>query len=156
MGDWSTRASPSPKWRIRTAEGSLEECAPADTLIPDIVTIAPTRDGHGVGFHIYDAKYYAPSFGRRLRGAPGIESITKQLLYQSAYRDFIIDNNISFVTNTFLIPCEGNDFIEKGDVSFEVIPDEGSPFTRYIGILLVPANLVLSCYATQRQLPRML
>lgn len=159
---WSNRREetllsiiPSPKWRIRTTEGSLEECAPADTLIPDIITISPANGGSGIEFRIYDAKYYAPSFGYRLHGVPGVDSITKQLLYQSAYRDFIVDNRISFLGNTFLIPCEGDDFIEKGDVSFDVVPDEGDPFTRYITVLLVPANRVLDCYISDRQLERL-
>ena len=156
---WTSRKSetllgiiPAPKWRVRMADGNLVDCDPTDTLIPDIVTIRPATDEKGAEFHIYDAKYYAPWFGRHLRKVPGIESVTKQLLYQSAYRDFIIDNNICTVKNVFLIPCDGDKFVEKGDVSFEVVADEGSPFTPYVEVVFAPANTVLDCYVRQKPL----
>ena len=143
---------PSPKWRIRIKDGSLADCDPTDTLIPDLVTIDPATEGSGPAFHIYDAKYYAPWFGRHLQRVPGIESVTKQLLYQSAYRDFIVDNHFDRVTNTFLIPHDGKEFIEKGDVSFEVVADEGEPFTKFIDVVLAPAETLLECYTQQRPL----
>lgn len=142
---------PSPKWRIRTVTGEFKECDPTDTLIPDIVTIS-SSDGQSLEFAIYDAKYYAPTFGKKVIAAPGIESVTKQLLYQSAYRDFIIDNEFTSVRNVFLIPTAGDEFVKKGDVSFEVVADEGEPFTRFIDVLLAPANLMLECYFSQRSL----
>lgn len=83
---------------------------------------------------------------------PGIESVTKQLLYQSAYREFIIDNKFAKVRNTFLIPHDGDSFIEKGDVSFEVIADEGEPFTPLIEVVLAPAATILDCYIRQKPL----
>lgn len=142
---------PSPMWRIRTAKGELKECDPTDTLIPDIVTIS-VASGSTSEFAIYDAKYYAPRFGEKVIAAPGIESVTKQLLYQSAYRGFIIDNGFTSVRNVFLIPTDGSEFVKKGDVSFEVVADEGEPFTRFIDVLLAPANLMLECYFSQRSL----
>jgi len=143
---------PSPKWRIRIPDGSLIDCDPTDTLIPDIVTIRPKSSENGAEFHIYDAKYYAPWFKRHLVKVPGIESVTKQLLYQSAYREFIIDNKFAKVRNTFLIPHDGDSFIEKGDVSFEVIADEGEPFTPLIEVVLAPAATILDCYIRQKPL----
>lgn len=158
-GEWESRKSetllgiiPSPKWRIHTKEGSLIECDPTDTLIPDLVTIKPATERSGPEFHIYDAKYYAPWFGRHLQKVPGIESVTKQLLYQSAYRDFIVNNQFTRVTNTFLIPYDGAEFIVKGDVSFDVVADEGGPFTRFIDVMLAPAETLLDCYTRQRPL----
>ena len=101
-------------------------------------------------FHIYDAKYYTPRFGRRLQKVPGIKSVTKQLLYQSAYRDFIKDNGFALVRNTFLIPHDGDDFVDKGDVSFGVVAYEGPPFTPLIEVVLAPASSVLECYIKQK------
>lgn len=143
---------PSPKWRIRTSNDTLINCDPTDTLIPDIVTICPVSIGMKVEFHIYDAKYYAPWFKRHLQKVPGIESVTKQLLYQSAYREFILDHGFSLVKNTFLIPYDGDSFVNKGDVSFEVVADEGGPFTPYIDVVLAPANVILNCYTWQKTL----
>ena len=143
---------PCPKWRIRTLDGSLINCDPTDTLIPDLVTVSQATEEHGPEFHIYDAKYYAPWFGRHLQKVPGIESVTKQLLYQSAYRNFIIDNGFTRVTNTFLIPHDETEFVEKGDVSFDVVADEGEPFTRFIDVLLAPAATLLECYTRHRPL----
>jgi hypothetical protein len=130
----------------------LINCDPTDTLIPDLVTVSQATEEHGPEFHIYDAKYYAPWFGRHLQKVPGIESVTKQLLYQSAYRSFIIDNGFTRVTNTFLIPHDGTEFVEKGDVSFDVVADEGEPFTRFIDVLLAPAATLLECYTRHRPL----
>lgn len=143
---------PRPKWRIRMASGSLINCDPTNTLIPDIVTIQPKTTEKGAEFHIYDAKYYAPWFKRHLVKVPGIESVTKQLLYQSAYREFIVDNKFARVKNTFLIPHDGELFIEKGDVSFEAVADEGEPFTSLIEVVLAPATVILDCYIRQKPL----
>ncbi|WP_305296960.1 LlaJI family restriction endonuclease [Parvibacter caecicola] len=139
---------PSPKWRIRAATGKLREYNRAKTIVPDIVSISVS--GKSLEFTIYDAKYYAPTFGKKVTAAPGTDSVTKQLLYQSAYRDFIIDNKFTSVRNMFLIPTDGDEFVNKGNVSFEVVLDEGEPFTRFVDVLLVPANLMLECYISQR------
>ena len=142
---------PCPKWRIRTDDDSLVDCDPTDTLIRDIVTIYAYDDAATV-CHIYDAKYYTPRFGRRLQKVPGIESVTKQLLYQSAYRDFIKGNGFALVRNIFLIPHDGDDFVDKGDVSFGVVAYEGPPFTPLIEVVLAPASSVLECYIKQKPL----
>lgn len=49
----------------------------------------------------------------------------------------------------FLIPIDGSEFVNKGNVSFEVVADEGEPFTCFIDVMLVPANLILECYISQ-------
>ena len=67
-----------PKWSVADKEAE-------DTLIPDLITI------FGGQFIIFDAKYYTPTFalGKPPKSQPGIESVTKQYLYQLAYQDFI-------------------------------------------------------------------
>lgn len=97
-----------------------------DTLIPDIVTI---KDNY---FAIFDAKYYDVKITEEgISGQPGIESITKQYLYELAYKNLIPDtwgnpNPIS-VYNAFIFPKEmGKD--EKisvqhcGVVEFNIMP----------------------------------
>jgi len=76
-----------------------------DTLIPD--TVAITEDT----FLIYDAKYYTPAVragtaDRRgsITGQPGLESVTKQYLYQMAYAEFLQDFGLTQVQNVFLLP----------------------------------------------------
>ena len=56
-----------------------------------------------------------------LRGNPGIGDVTKQYLYQLAYKKFIVDHNIAVVKNCFLMPTEGNEIIVKGTVKLEFL-----------------------------------
>ena len=158
-GQWQQRGDetllgiiPSPKWRVLSAKGELIDCDPTDTLIPDIVTMTALGDMANE-FAIYDAKYYAPKFGKKVVAAPGVESVSKQLLYQSAYRDFIRDNGFGHVRNAFLIPYDGQTFVHQGDVSFEVVANEGAPFSSTIEVFLSPADMVLDCYVNQHPLP---
>ena len=67
-----------PFWSIIDKEAK-------DTLTPDLITICNNQ------FYIFDAKYYTPNFkpGELPKGQPGIESISKQYLYQLAYKKFI-------------------------------------------------------------------
>ena len=69
------------------------------TFIPDIVTFYDNE------FIILDAKYYKLKFDEKhLSGQPGLESITKQYLYELAYREFIKENHFKGVKNAFLLP----------------------------------------------------
>lgn len=79
-------------------------CGDVNTLIPDVIGIHGDGAG-GRAFCIYDAKYYTPSLRPgAAKDVPGVESVTKQVLYQSAYGDFIRDNGFSSVANVFLVP----------------------------------------------------
>lgn len=79
-----------------------------DTLIPDVINIVQSSDGT-INFYIYDAKYYnivvAPE---RVSGQPGIESITKQYLYDMAYKPFRQYFEINAVSNVFVFPVDGD------------------------------------------------
>lgn len=83
-----------------------------DTLIPDIITIK------GDQFIIFDAKYYNARLDPDIvpKGQPGIESITKQYLYQLAYQEFIIDSGFKKVKNCFLMPTGESEVINKETV----------------------------------------
>ena len=83
----------------------LNESKKTDTLNLDLVTL------YGDTFVILDAtKYYNLDLkDDNLVGQPGLESITKQYLYELAYKKFIKDNEFNNVVNTFLFPSfDGN------------------------------------------------
>jgi hypothetical protein len=94
-----------PKWNMG-AEPYL-----ADTLIPDLISVKDNS------FYIFDAKYYDIEVSEgRVVGQPGLESITKQFLYELAYynvddnfnSDFFASGNITKIKNCFLFPDDGD------------------------------------------------
>ncbi len=94
-------------------QGEDTEAKAADTLIPDLISI-PSVDGKD-WFIIFDAKYYNLQLekGKSLRGNPGVGDVTKQYLYQLAYKDFINAHGIAEVRNCFLMPTEKKDIVKK-------------------------------------------
>ena len=69
------------------------------------------------------AKYYTIEFNENrsiLSGQPGIESITKQYLYQLAYRDFLRLNRVEHIGNCFLMPSKEVHIVYKGFVSLSM------------------------------------
>lgn len=65
-------------------------------------------------FHIYDGKYYLIKFeGETVKHAPGVGDITKQYLYEQAYKSLAEKNNYTF-TNQFIIPKD-NLLEDKGE-----------------------------------------
>lgn len=154
------------KWRGRSRETLLQiiprplwkrpgggVCGDADTLIPDTVTFARGGDGARL-FCIYDAKYYVPSESGRITGQPGVESVTKQFLYQSAYRNFVLDHGFDHVVNAFLVPSEENEPRLLATVSFPevlgALTSDIPQFSEHIDMWLLPANLVFKQYLTSK------
>lgn len=120
-----------------------------ETLIPDIVTIVQ-EDGADQ-FIILDAKYYNIQLEKDkvLRGNPGVGDVTKQYLYQLAYRDFMSDHNITVVKNSFLMPTEKDDFVAKGTAKMEMLEALG---LENIQIRLLPAKIIFECYLTRKRI----
>lgn len=84
------------------------------TLKPDIITIFENN------FLIFDAKYYNVEIeGKSVEGQPGIESITKQYLYELAYRKFARFHKLK-TYNCFLFPTDGETKI-NGYVKFDIL-----------------------------------
>lgn len=152
MGGWTERKRDtllgiieSPKWERRRG-GDYAQCDPVATLIPDTITFATGEDGRRV-FAIYDAKYYVPTVGRKIERQPGLESVTKQFLYQSAYKDFVLDHGFDCVVNAFLVPSAGNELKELARVSFpKVMGEVEPPFSNYIHMWALPAHEVFDAY----------
>jgi hypothetical protein len=148
-GGWRGKAGetllqiiPRPLWE----RPSGVACGDVDTLIPDTVTFVRGGDGSRL-FCIYDAKYYVPSENGRMTGQPGVESVTKQFLYQSAYRSFVLDHGFDHVVNAFLVPSEGNEPRLLATVTFPgVVAKEASPFGNCIGMVALPAHDLFDCF----------
>ncbi len=96
------------------------KCA-QDTLIPDSITISSSQ------FIITDAKYYVTKLEKNQvpKAQPGIESITKQYLYQMAYQQFIEDHQFESIINCFIMPTETDGVLDKGVVSMKMFEKLG-------------------------------
>ena len=120
-----------------------------DTLIPDLITISGTGDE--TAFVIFDAKYYTPQIqpGSPLRGQPGIESISKQYLYQLAYRDFVEKHQIKKVVNCFLLPTAEPEVADAGTVSLAMLDQLG---LEKIQVRFLPATMMFDYYLAGEQI----
>ncbi len=135
----------SPKWERRRG-GQYVECDPVATLIPDTISFAVDDDGQRV-FCIYDAKYYVPSVAKKIEKQPGLESVTKQFLYQSAYKGFVADHGFDCVVNAFLVPTADDELRELARVSFpKVMGEVEPPFSNYIHMWALPASEVFEAF----------
>ena len=130
-----------PLWTI-TGETSK------DTLIPDLITIAKINKEWQ--FIIFDAKYYNAKleFGVVPKGQPGIESVTKQYLYQLAYQKFIEEHKFTEVRNCFLLPTESDEIEDKGTVRLEMLAALG---LQDIKIRFIPASRAYDLYLSGRK-----
>lgn len=118
---------------------SFTEKTATKTLIPDLISI------QGNQFIIFDAKYYNAMLEKNNvpKGQPGIESVTKQYLYQLAYKEFIEDHGFTKVENCFLIPTEKKEIIDKGEVSMPMLSSLG---LKDIKVRFIPADIVYNNY----------
>lgn len=114
-----------------------------NTLVPDLISIV-NIDGD-YQFIIFDAKYYNIQLehNKKLRGQPGIESITKQYLYQLAYQPFMEAHQIGTVRNCFLMPTAAKEIIEKGTAHLAMLSNLG---LQSIQVRLLPAETMYGHY----------
>ena len=114
------------------------------TFIQDIVTFYENQ------FIILDAKYYKLNFDENnLSGQPGLESITKQYLYELAYRKFIKENNFSGVKNAFLLPKYGGEIENLGIAKLEILSDL---HLEDIQIIMLPAGEINQHYLDNKKM----
>lgn len=117
----------------------------ADTLIPDLISMYHDNNQE-YKFIIFDAKYYTIKIiGETILGQPGIESITKQYLYQLAYKKFLEDHGFEQknIRNCFLLPTENSEVEDFGSVSMEMLTTLG---LEKIQVRLLPAEVIYSKY----------
>ena len=120
-----------------------------DTLIPDLISISQNNEDYE--FIIFDAKYYNAHLEKGITpsGQPGIESITKQYLYQLAYQKFIVDHKFSEVKNCFLLPTENTCIEDKGEVKLEMLEKLG---LQNIKIRFIPTSLAYELYLLEKKM----
>ena len=135
-----------PIWTGYSSTGSTFKYE-ADTLIPDIISVFVLDNNGNKAYYanIFDAKYYNLQLedNKPLLGQPGIESITKQYLYQRAYQGFFKEHGITDITNCFLFPTNENEYIYKGYVTLDFLKSLG---LADIQIWLLPVNEVFDKY----------
>lgn len=128
-----------PNWNNK--HGEFE----SDTLIPDLISIYKDNNQEHK-FIIFDAKYYTIKInGKSIIGQPGIESVTKQYLYQLAYKKFLEEHGFekNNIRNCFLLPTENSEVEEFGSVSMEMLTTLG---LEKIQVRLLPAEVIYSKY----------
>ena len=113
-----------PRWQGYAEDESEFEKEASKTLTPDLITIY--RQGHECDFLIFDAKYYTMQLEllKDLKGQPGVSDVTKQYLYQLAYKEFVSANGFRKVKNCFLMPTEEEGIdgvIKKGSVKMNML-----------------------------------
>lgn len=138
-----------PHWIGTTPSGEQFVKQSKDTLIPDTISIVGV-DGE-YQFVIFDAKYYnlQLEYNKKLCGQPGIESITKQYLYQLAYQPFVEAHQIDAVRNCFLLPTASTEIISKGSVSLAMLSNLG---LQDIQVRLLPADTMYRHYLENTKL----
>lgn len=142
---------PRPQWERASDEGYVG-CGDVDTLIPDTVSFTVDDRGRKV-FCIYDAKYYVPSRSGKMEHQPGLESVTKQFLYQSAYKSFIETHEFDSVVNAFLVPNESQALVKLARVSFpEVMGKANPPLGDFVDMWALPANRVFEAYLNDERI----
>lgn len=121
----------------------------SDTLIPDLISM-PQVEGVDY-FIIFDAKYYNIQLekGKTLKGNPGVGDVTKQYLYQLAYRDFIKAHNIAVVKNCFLMPTEQDEIVKKGTAKMPMLAALG---LENIQIRQIPAKRLYEYYLNRKKI----
>ena len=108
-----------PKWASKGNEKK------SDTLIPDTISVQSPL------FMIFDAKYYLLKVeDKGLYNNPGIGDVTKQFLYQLAYKDLVSVQEELVVKNFFVMPTESEIDLDFGSVTMDMFtrkPLELSP-----------------------------
>lgn len=126
----------------------------AGYLIPDTITFAESNGR--LLFCIYDAKYYVPILNKdgNIQRQPGVESITKQFLYQSAYKGFIKRHDFDTVVNAFLVPSEKKNPELLASTTYPGVMKEATSackkFSSHINMWAIPASEIFECYLTGR------
>lgn len=138
-----------PKWFGVKINGMPFEITTNETLKPDIVGIYQQNNIYH--FVILDAKYYNIQLeeAKPLHGQPGVGDISKQYLYQLAYKKFLIEHEITEVRNCFLLPISTNIIVEKGIVKMDILSSLG---LSDIQIRQLPAKTMYNYYLDRRTL----
>lgn len=112
--------------------------------------LAPYVTFHDNEFIILDAKYYKLKFNENtLSGQPGLESITKQYLYELAYKEFINKYQFRGVKNAFLLPKYMGEIENVGIVKLEIL---SNLCLEDIQIIMIPADKINKHYLNNKKI----
>ena len=126
-----------PVWNLK--EGKFR----VNTFKPDLITIWEDY------FVIFDAKYYKLKITEKLEKQPSLSDISKQYLYELAYKDFIDSHNFKGVKNAFLMPTYESEIENKGYVEIKILHDLG---LENIQVILLPAKMVNQYYLDNKKI----
>lgn len=112
----------------------------AKTLVPDI--ICETEDH----FIILDAKYYSIKLDSdNFSGQPGVEDITKQYLYQMAFKEYVKNKKFK---NILLFPRDSGKVTSFGTVSIGFLKKEN---LNDIDLIYMPTQMVYKLYCERKK-----
>ncbi len=126
-----------------------------NTLKPDLILF------YKKNFIVLDAKYYVYKIDEnknKLSKQPGIESVTKQYLYELAYKDFIEYAGFKNSKNGFLFPSDKEEFENVGFVKLnflsKLVKENNKTFNdeENIQLLLLPATKMYKRYLNNKPL----
>ena len=146
----------NPEWCITGNQGigyvdeeEYEDGIKKNTLKPDLIVF------YNENFIVFDAKYYVYDYNKEkniIRKQPGIESITKQYLYELAYKDFIEKTGFKSSKNGFLFPSPENKIENAGSVKLgflsKLVKENNEIFDDKYDIQLIklPASMMYDKY----------
>lgn len=135
-----------PSWYVR---GDEEPKEAEKSLEPDLITINEINNKKI--FFIFDAKYYNIQFEKELelKGQPGIESITKQYLYELAFKEFVKLHMFDCVKNCFLFPLDSTKVENRGIVELKIL---NNIELKNIQIILLPAKKIYQLFLEDKLL----
>ena len=97
-----------------------------------------------------DAKYYKLKFDEKnLSGQPGLESITKQYLYELAFNEFIEKYRFKGVKNAFLLPKYSGEIENIGIAKIEILSNLN---LEDIQIIMLPADKINQYYLDNKKM----
>lgn len=111
----------------------------------DIMTL--TKDEDAWRMDIYDAKYYLAHVNElgKLENLPGIGDITKEFLYELAYKEYRLAHGITMGRNAFVFPMEDEEnlILCKGEIKMKMFTQIG---LKPIDLLFVDARAIFEHY----------
>lgn len=132
-----------PLW---THKQSNKQHQSTKTLIPDIIVIEDNS------LSIYDAKYYTIKLNENiLKNNPSVGDISKQYLYELAFRNFADSNNLEIIKNAFLMPTDGDSELTLGEVTLDFFHNQYEIGLKPIEIILFPCQKAYSIYLSENK-----
>lgn len=130
---------PKPKWKHLK---SGKEHATKKTLTPDLISVSNGK------LSIYDAKYYKIQLNESgVSRHPGVGDITKQYMYELAYKKLAEANDLIIDKNAFIMPTDSSKEENIGIASIDLFSIYGEDITfNDIEVVLMPGEDMFEKY----------